>query len=159
MNPLSDNDLELINNLLNKIDETIVSQQGKIGFTAKTLVEARKLAMTHHSKFLLKFKIKQDRIDPYKILSWYCFYLVEVLDDPDKRSIAICLGEMNNILKHEKHGLYLPSKMLRHLYELAINNNTDDEYAIGKNGVYAVFTSCSEITKPLNSIGFAVPKV
>ncbi len=141
---LSDEDIARIHNLLGVfnqvVDQTLVST-GKIGLTQTTLNDAAQDAILHHQSFINKF-IHQKSVDPYKIVSWYGFFLSKKADDPKKMILLIALKHMNDLLSKEPLHQKMSDAHIGHLYNMARLDGMEDEFAIGKNGVYSVFSSC-----------------
>ncbi len=159
MNSLSEADIRAAYGLMRLVDKAFLSKEKYVGIAGKTLDSAKRSAMEHHYKFLNHFKMRQSCVDPYKIMSWYGFYLAEHADDSEKVAVLAAIRIMNRMLQKEKYSNRLAEDFLLHLYELAKNDKFEDEFGVGKNGLYAVFTAAAMINEPLTGAGFVIPRV
>lgn len=138
----------IFNGVINKA----LVKSGLVGLTKQTLLDAAEDAIKHHAAFVDKF-INQKSVDPYKILSWYGFFLSKKADDPDKNVLFFTITHLNDLLCNEHLALKLSSQQVEHLYKMAKLDGLEDEFGIGKNGVYSVFSSCIDMVSnyPLGS--------
>lgn len=98
INSLSDEDIKAVYNMMKTVD-LILRKKGKyVGVAESTLDEAKKSAIQHHYRFLQRFSIWQTAVDPYKILSWYGFYIAKHADDKEKISVLASMYIMNNMI-------------------------------------------------------------
>jgi hypothetical protein len=159
MSRLCEEDKKAVYNMM-KIVDAILRKKGKyVGVAESTLDEAKRSAMQHHYNFLERFSIFQTAVDPYKILSWYGFYIAKHADDKDKISVLASMYVMNTMITHEPNKARLPNVLMAHLYQLVKNDEVDDDFGIGKNGIYAVFTAASMFASVINDSGLIVPKI
>ena len=133
------------------VNKTLV-KSGLVGLTKQTLLDAAEDAIKHHAAFVNKF-INQKSVDPYKILSWYGFFLSQKADDPDKNILFFTITHLNDLLSKEHLALKLSAPQVEHLYKMAKLDGSEDEFGIGKNGIYSVFSSCIDMASnyPLGS--------
>jgi hypothetical protein len=147
LSKLTQEDIRRIYHLIGVFDEMLdrlLVHTGKVGLTVQTLKDAAQDAMVHHAAFIDKF-IEQREVDPYKIVSWYGFFLSRKADDPAKRILLVAIVHLNDLLGKEHLGLQLSKPHILHLYAMAKLDGSDDEFGIGKNGVYSVFSSCIDL--------------
>jgi hypothetical protein len=139
------------------VDKALV-KTGRVGLTEKTLRNAAEDAMVHHAAFINKFII-QKSVDPFKIISWYGFFLSKNADDPTKSILLLAIAHLNDLLSKEHLKLKLSAAHVQHLYNMAKLDGSDDEFGIGKNGIYSVFSSCIDLVsdyKPGSKIIHAI---
>jgi len=67
------------------------------------------------------------------------------IDDPNKLVLRIVITVMNQLLKNDGEGKALSDSTLNHLYYMVKNDGINDDFGVGKNGLYAVFSACSEL--------------
>lgn len=144
-------DRSRVNQLLNVFDQVISRRyvaNSLVGLTEQTRECARKATIEHHKQFVDRF-IDQDKVDPYKIVSWYGFFLSQHADDPNKHILEACLRTLNHMLEQENLKQGLSEPQILHLYNMARLDGCKDEFGVGKNGIYSVFSSCLDLTKGL----------
>jgi hypothetical protein len=148
MNLLSDSDIEAAYNYMLKLDLIVSRKPEYVAVSGIRFDEAKRSAILHHCNYVKHFGIWQQSVDPYKILSWYGFYLAEHADDKHKISVLVAIQEMNKLLTQEKSkgARSLPSKVVSQLYQRAALDKHKDEYAIGKNGLYSAFDTALHVT-------------
>jgi hypothetical protein len=137
----------------------VIKHQKNIGFTEITLSKAKRDAITHHSKFIHELGVTQNKVDAYKICSWYGFYLAKHLDDPEKLCLWIVLGVMNFFLSIEKNGTHLSKDFIKHLHTMTKNDGHCDEFGVGKNGIYSAFAACKNLTVEFSKKNHPIPKI
>lgn len=161
MSSLSELDIKRIYVLIGLFDRVIdknLVQPRLIGLTERTLTDAAEDAMKHHALFINKF-INQKSVDPFKIVSWYGFFLSKKADDPAKRILLITIGHLNDLLSKEHLKLKLSYLQMQHLYNMAKLDGSDDEFGIGKNGIYSVFSSCIDLVSDFKPGSKIIPAV
>ena len=101
-------------------------------------------AKLHLSEHLTKIEIRAKKIDSYKLISWYGFYLSNHADDPKHIIRVATIVALNKVLKQETDK-FLKKDILSEMCAMAIKDGTDDKFGIGKNGVYNTFKACSSV--------------
>lgn len=146
MNKLTDEDIVVAYNTMQWIDKVMKAEK-KINCTSEMLISAKSDAIDHHIKFIKQLHVKQNKLDAYKICSWYGFYLAHHLDDPKKLSLGILLRILNTLLSRENGGRKLSEEIIQHLFAMTKNDGNADtnEFGVGKNGIYACFTACRDM--------------
>lgn len=157
---VSQDDVEIIHHLMEKLDYILCSKafsdkHGSLNLTSDCLAEAKEKTITHHYKFLAKLQIQQTSIDPYKIMSWYGFYVSEGANDSRKIAVLCAIQIMNNMLKYDSFGKPIATDLVCHLWFLVRNDKVNDEFGVGKNGIYSVFTAASMTNTPRDGKGWA----
>lgn len=125
-------------------------------WTPELLRAAKEQALQHHEAHIAKMRVDQRRLDPFKFLSWYGFILVrQAWDAPRSRyyPLALTIDLMNDLLGRScsdgtgMDRLGMSIDCVRELRRLAERDGVDDDFAIGKNGLYSAFRSAFEIKK------------
>jgi hypothetical protein len=94
-----------------------------------------------------KGKIIPYKVESYKILSWYGFILYNLTKNINCLNVAIIY--LNNLLYIDK-GQQFDNDFLAKLLWTSLNDNTDNNnFAIGKNGLYMVFKSAVVLLKDI----------
>jgi hypothetical protein len=79
-----------------------------------------------------------------------------VAGDAQKTSVLLALQLMNNMLKYDDNGKPIANDLIAHLWKLSINDKCQDEFGVGKNGIYSVFTAASMFRMRLDRHGWVV---
>lgn len=158
---MTDKDIKRTNLYLSAIDRILQQKTEHVGVAQETLDNAKESAINHHFEFLKECSIRQETVDVYKILSWYGFEISKHADDKKKLAVLACMQVMNCVLKNEKFEPQIPEVLVEHLWEMSQNDGVNDDYGIGKNGVYSVFTTASMVLEPFSKkyTGHIVPTV
>lgn len=156
---LAQDDVEIIHHLMEKLDYILSAKEfskkhGSLGLTESDFYKAKERTITHHYAFLTKLQIQQTSIDPYKIMSWYGFYISEIARDNKKIAVLCAIQIMNNMLSYDSHGKPIATDLVCHLWLLARNDKVCDEFGVGKNGIYSVFTAASMTNTPRDGKGW-----
>jgi hypothetical protein len=157
---IAQDDVKIIHHLMEKLDSVLRTKDfsdkhGLLSLTKDDFDNAKEKTITHHYAFLTKLKIQQTSIDPYKIMSWYGFYLSEVAQDDKKIAVLCAIQIMNNMLKYDSFGKPIVTDLVCHLWFLARNDKVNDDFGVGKNGIYSVFTAASMTNIPRDGKGWA----
>jgi hypothetical protein len=155
---LSNEDKALAHQIMEVVD-AVIKREPNIGHTEITLDKAKRDAITHHSKFIHELGVTQNKVDVYKVCSWYGFYLAKHLDDPKKLCLWIVLEVMNLMLSKEKHSTRLSDDFIKHLHAMTQNDGFQDEFGVGKNGIYSAFSACKNLTNELSKSVHFLPLV
>ena len=131
-------------------------------WTPRMLAAAKREALNHHAEHVVKMNIQQNKLDHNKLLSWYGFILVKqaYMKDHSIRyaPLTLVIHEMNDLLKAcyssapGMHNIKMSQSCLTELRRMAIRDGHDDDFAIGKNGLYTAFRSAFEIKDRINSL-------
>ena len=127
MNSLTSEDRQAVFNMMTTLDKVLKAKGKYVAVTDTTLDTAKHAAMRHHYRFLKRCGIQQATVDPYKILSWYGFYLAANADDIEKVSVLGAMRVMNHMLDQEKTGKRLSEDIILHLYQLVKNDGVEDD--------------------------------
>jgi hypothetical protein len=146
---MNDNNNEFLNIVLGgtKIIDAILNldifkdEVGVSNISRKNALEDAKKHLTEH---LIKIEIKAKKLDSYKLISWYGFYLSNHADDPKHIIRIATIVALNKVLKQETEKS-LKKDILSEMCAMAIKDGTDDKFGIGKNGVYNTFKACSSV--------------
>ena len=142
------------NNELNDISNGIMSLidailalpifSSHVGISSYSRKKAAHDALSHLEDHLKIMKIQARGLDSYKFLAWYGYYLSAHADDP-KNVIRIATILALNILLSKDIDKKLSKELLSELVAMAIRDGQDDNFGIGKNGVYFIFKTCSKL--------------
>ena len=117
---------------------------GHVGVSDYSREKAAQDALLHLEDHLKIMKIQAKGLDSYKFLAWYGHYLSIHADDP-KNVIKIATVLALNIMLSKDIDKKLPKELLSELAAMAIRDGQDDNFGIGKNGVYFIFKTCSKL--------------
>ncbi|MBL0708995.1 MAG: hypothetical protein JJW00_08110 [Sulfurimonas sp.] len=115
-----------------------------VGVSDYSKENAAQDAINHLMEHLEIMKIQARGLDSYKFISWYGFFLSNHADDP-KNVIRIATILALNIMLRRDNDKSLPKDLLSELAAMALRDGQDDNFGIGKNGVYFIFKTCSKI--------------
>jgi len=99
-------------------------------------------AKKHLDDHLIKIRIEAKKLDSYKLISWYGFYLSNRADDP-KNVIRIATIVALNIMLYKDVSKKLPKELISEMSAMVVRDGIEDDFGIGKNGVYNTFKACS----------------
>ena len=131
---------------MNLLDSILLLDKFKshVGVSDYSKEKAAQDALDHLGEHLEIMKIQARGLDSYKFISWYGFYLSKHADDPKKVIRIATIVALNIMLKKDRNKS-LTKELLLELSAMTIRDGQDDNFGIGKNGVYFIFKTCSKI--------------
>lgn len=148
---------EAINNAIELINVQVRGTTVTSKISEEILASSKRNAINHHEEHIISLRIKAKRIDVFKIYSWYAFFVAEEIKKQTnltEREIdvqvfhvfVITINTMNRRLK-EQFGKCLSKMKIIFIANLATKDKIQDEHAIGKNGLFLIFTSCVDLIR------------
>ena len=140
---ISEDDKKLIFLVFSLLDQLITSEDypyhQHVGVARDTLDKAKTDAIRFHIGHLKHHKVHATSIDPYKIVSWYGFYVAKNADDVKRISLLATIELMRYFLSCEINGITLDRETTSLLYRMVANDGVNDDHGVGKNGLYLAF--------------------
>jgi hypothetical protein len=128
--------------------------------------EAARHAVRYHLAHLSMFNIEQTKVDPYKAVTWYGYFIWERIRDKGRIPLMVTVYVLNKFLGNEPKRVRLDEPTIKQIVAFAKNHegpvhtNTgtrtgqtsseeedrehrdgDEDHAIGKVGIYTAFTA------------------
>lgn len=143
--------------LFNNLDEELREHHGK-EFQAHLIGEyfesSREEARRHHMRHVAELELKENSLDPFKIVSWHTWYLAQKVHSPGNHEFTDCvinagLKTLNYFLSFEEPNSSKLGNNVLDLISSMIKNELDEipDHGIAKNGLYMSFHCAREMEK------------
>jgi hypothetical protein len=125
---------------------------------------AARHAVRYHLAHLSMFNIEQTKVDLYKAVTWYGYFIWEHIRDKERIPLIVTIYVLNNFLWREPKQVRLDELTIKQIVAFAKNHegpshisvvtgqnsseeqdhkhrDGDEDHAIGKVGIYTAFTA------------------
>lgn len=125
--------------------------EANLHFSDEERSQAVEFCIRHHYAHLKTLGVRQVRVDPYKIVTWFAFDLaMKDFDNDETRArkiVNVGVATLCSFLTNEKpKGLPFDALTVRYIANLAFNEvNGLTEHGIGKNGLFAAFHCAARV--------------
>lgn len=137
-------DAEDIATALDKFRESL--EEIGLHFLDEERNQSVKFCLKHHKSHLRYLGVRQVRVDPYKVVTWFAFDLAtgdyeKGEKERAKRIVDAAVATLCTFLNKEKPvGNPFDSETIKYVRNLAFNEiDSNTEHGIGKNGLFSAF--------------------